>query len=70
MKENIENRIAQLKSELESGQRMMLELEQQKARLQEQLLRISGAVQVLEELLAGAQAEADANVQPLRRSNA
>jgi hypothetical protein len=46
-----------LKSEFEAGQRMLADLESRQAQLRETLLRISGAVQVLEELLAAAQPE-------------
>lgn len=41
-----------LKSEFESGQRMLLDLEEKQRHLRETLLRISGAIQVLEEALA------------------
>jgi predicted nuclease with TOPRIM domain len=50
MKEAIEQRLSELKKEFESGQKMMAELESKKAALREQLLRISGAIRVLEEL--------------------
>ncbi len=45
-------RLTQLKTEFESGQTMLAELETKQAQLRETLLRISGAIQVLEELLA------------------
>lgn len=54
MKEDVERRLTELRSELETGQRMLAELESQEAHLRKSLLRIGGAVQVLEELLAGA----------------
>jgi len=41
-----------LKSEYEAGQRMLADLESRQAQLRETLLRISGAVQVPEEMLA------------------
>ena len=44
-------RLQILKSEFEAGQKRMAELEAQKAHLRDTLLRISGAIQVLEELL-------------------
>ncbi|NTU43151.1 MAG: hypothetical protein HGA78_08905 [Nitrospirales bacterium] len=47
-------RLAALKAEFESGQKMMSELEAKEAKLRETLLRISGAIQVLEEELAQA----------------
>ena len=51
MREQLEQRLTQLKAELESGQKMLAELEQKQANLRDTLLRISGAVQVLEEEL-------------------
>jgi chromosome segregation ATPase len=52
MKEQLEPRLKQLKAEFETGQTMLADLEQKRATLQQTLLRISGAIQVLEELLA------------------
>ena len=52
MKERLEERLATLKAEFESGQGMLAELEAKQAHLKESMLRISGAVQVLEEELA------------------
>jgi len=49
MKEQLENRLAELKSEFESGQKMMTELESKQSNLRDTLLRISGAIQILEE---------------------
>jgi predicted nuclease with TOPRIM domain len=54
MREQLENRLAELKAEFESGQRMMAELEAKQANLRDTLLRISGAIQLLEEELAKA----------------
>jgi uncharacterized coiled-coil protein SlyX len=54
MRQQLEERLAQLKSELQSGERMLAELNAKQASLQQTLLRISGAIQVLEELLSGA----------------
>ncbi len=51
MKEHLEERLHSLKSEYESGQRLLSELELKQANLRDTLLRISGAIQVLEELL-------------------
>jgi hypothetical protein len=51
MHTQLTNRLAQLKAEYESGQQMLAELEQRQRTLQETLLRISGAIQVLEEEL-------------------
>lgn len=52
MKEQLEQRLKGLKSEFESGQKMLADLETQQANLKTTLLRISGAIQVLEELLS------------------
>lgn len=51
MKKQLEKRLAQLKAEFESGQRVMAELETKQANLRDTLLRISGAIQILEEEL-------------------
>ncbi len=52
MKEKLERRLQELRNELESGRTLLDEIETKKANLQSTLLRISGAIQVLEELLA------------------
>lgn len=52
MKEQIEQRLGQLKTELENGQKMLTDLETKQTNLRSTLLRISGAIQVLEEMLA------------------
>jgi hypothetical protein len=52
MRGQLEQRLQQLKVEFETGQKMLADLEQKRANLEQTLLRISGAVQVLEELLA------------------
>jgi len=49
MKEQLLKRLEQLKSEFESGQKMLGELDAKRQSLQHTLIRISGAVQVLEE---------------------
>jgi predicted nuclease with TOPRIM domain len=54
MKEQLETRLHELKSEFDAGQKMLAELEQKKINLEQTLLRISGAIQVLEELLSSA----------------
>lgn len=51
MREQLERRLAELKAEFENGQKMLLEMDQKRANLEKTLLRISGAVQVLEEEL-------------------
>jgi len=52
MKKQLELRLTELKAEFESGQKMLAELEAKQANLRTMLLRISGAIQVLEEELA------------------
>ena len=51
MSETIERRLAGLQAEYEKGQERLHELRQQENRLQETLLRIEGAMAVLQELL-------------------
>jgi predicted nuclease with TOPRIM domain len=51
MKEQLEKRLTQLKADFESGQKVMAELENKQANLRDTLLRISGAIQILEEEL-------------------
>jgi len=52
MREEIQNRLDQLRQEHQMGQARMQELEKQMAYVRETMLRISGAVQILEELMA------------------
>ena len=51
MQEQLEKRLAELKKEFEAGQTRLRELETEQAYIRETLLRISGAIQVLEEAL-------------------
>jgi predicted nuclease with TOPRIM domain len=51
MREQLEERLRTLKAEFKTGQEMLAELEARGANLRVTLTRISGAVQVLEELL-------------------
>lgn len=51
MKDKIQQRLQSLKTEFEAGQKMLAELEARQAHLRDNLLRISGAIQVLEETL-------------------
>ena len=51
MREQLEARLQELRSEFEIGQNAITEIEMQEAKLRRTLLRISGAIQVLEELL-------------------
>ena len=49
MKEQLEARVQELEAEYKKGEGQMQELDQQRATLRETLLRISGAIQVLNE---------------------
>lgn len=51
MKERLEKRLNELRSEFESGQKALAELETKQMNMRNTLLRISGAIQVLEEEL-------------------
>ena len=52
MREQIQARLEELKKELEAGQAELQKVEMQRTYLHETVLRIDGAKQVLEELLA------------------
>ncbi len=51
--EQIRSRLAALKKEFEAGQARLRELEAEQTHVRETMLRISGAIQVLEELMDG-----------------
>lgn len=55
MRSQLEQRLAELQQEHQNGQRMLADLEAKQASLRETMLRISGAIQVLEELLSAGQ---------------
>ena len=57
MKEQLKKRLAELKAEFASGQKAMAELETKQVNLRDTLLRISGAIQILEEEIAKANEE-------------
>lgn len=52
LKPQLERRLTELKSEYESGQKMLADLDAKRNDLKNTMLRISGAIQALEELLA------------------
>jgi len=52
LREQLEQRVRDLKAEYAAGQTMLTDLETRQATLRDTLLRISGAIQVLEEELA------------------
>ena len=60
MKQQLEQRLQQLKTEFESGQQVLADLDKRRAEVQPTLLRIQGAIQVLEEELDKAN-ERDSN---------
>ena len=52
MKEQLEARLAELRSEYDAGLGVMADLQKKEEDLRTTLMRISGAIQVLEEILA------------------
>ena len=59
MREQLQMRLEELRREYEAGGARLRELEAQEARLRETMLRISGAIQVLEEALAETASETE-----------
>ncbi|MCX7748000.1 MAG: hypothetical protein N2645_14115 [Clostridia bacterium] len=57
MRDKIKNRIEELKNEYKLGQERLTELERQISGIRETMLRISGAIQVLEEMDASEEKE-------------
>ena len=51
MREQLEKRLDELKAEYDQGEKMLSDLDARREQVRQTLLRISGAVQVLEELL-------------------
>lgn len=51
MREQMEKRLNELKNELAAGENMLAELHAKQSSLQQTMLRISGAIQVLQEML-------------------
>lgn len=51
MEEQLQKRVTELEAEYRAGQEMLAELEAKRTDLQQTLLRISGAIQVLREIL-------------------
>jgi len=64
MKLQIEQRLQSLKAEFEAGQKMLADLEAQQANVRNTLLRISGAIQVLEELTQADRSDKNNDRQP------
>ena len=57
MKHQLEQRLQELKAEFASGQKVLADLEAKQANVRDTLLRISGAIQAIEELLSQADSE-------------
>jgi hypothetical protein len=51
MRDRLEQRLSELRNELTAGQKLSQELDTRRAELQGTMLRIAGAIQVIEELL-------------------
>lgn len=61
MREQLQTRLAELQHDLEVGERRLAQIDQERAQLRDTMLRISGAIQVIEELLA-APSSADGDI--------
>jgi len=61
MREQMQARLEELKKEFETGQSELDKVEKQRAYLHETMLRIGGAIQVLEELLTQMQPAEERN---------
>ena len=74
MREQMTGRLEELQAEFEVGQKMLAELEVRHANLKTSLLRIGGAIQILEELLgtegAAGELEGPAHVGAAARAEA
>jgi len=66
MQNNIQTRLQQLRAEYQNGQQTLKELQQEQVSLEHTLLRIAGAIQVLEELLADVPQE-ESSVKPQKK---
>ena len=51
MQDKLNARLKELQTERAQGQKMLADLEEQRSRLTETMLRIEGAIQVIEEML-------------------
>lgn len=64
MQEQLEKRVTELQTEYRAGQEMLADLEAKRTDLQQTLLRISGAIQVLREILGTDQDSPGAGAAP------
>ncbi len=62
--QRLDQRLTALRQELQAGQRILADLDARRLDAQQTLLRIGGAVQVLEELLAAELAAANGAASP------
>jgi predicted nuclease with TOPRIM domain len=71
MREKLEERLNVLKSEYEAGQKMLAELEEKRANITQTMLRIQGAMQVLQEMIdqESSPAMGEGENGPMRRSS-
>jgi len=65
VKQQLEQRLKELRSKFESGQKALADLEHRQAELRNTLLRINGAIQVLEEELAREKGEESKSIDQL-----
>lgn len=68
MRSQLEQRIEKLRQEFDAGRRSLADVENRQAELRSTLLRISGAIQVLEEILGEQAAPSDANIKVVKAS--
>lgn len=62
MREAIEARLEELRKEFQTGQQMLTQMDQQRTSLDQTLHRISGAIQVCEELLTAGEPTTEVSV--------
>lgn len=68
MREQLQQRLDELKKDFMEGQSRLQELESQQALMRDTLLRISGAIQVIEEMLGDAQGADDTSASGAQRA--
>jgi hypothetical protein len=69
MQEQLKQRLQELRAEFEKGEQTLQELETQAATVRQTLLRISGAIQVLEEVLDGTDEPRQDGTEPTGQAN-
>ena len=70
MLDDLQKKLDELKKEFEVGQNRLRELDAEQAYVRETMLRISGATQVLQELIDEAKKGEESSAQPLEVSAA